>query len=174
LLGHSRPATAIEFLPDGRQIVSSSADRSLRLWDATSGQTLRVLDNHTDAVHDLALRPGNTGLPLIASVSGDGTLRFWQPTIGRLVRFLRLPAVPLCVAWTLDGQHVILGCTDGHVRAVHCDSLRQVGDWPVLEGWVYAVAVGANDGQFAAGGTSGQVVRLTLEDGPLARLTESE
>ena len=67
-------------------------DQSLRVWDQSSGAIVRVLDNHTDEVRDLAPRPRGEGLPMIASAAADRTVRLWQPTIGRLVRFARLPA----------------------------------------------------------------------------------
>ena len=36
---------------------------------------------------------------MVASASADRTIRIWQPTIGRLVRYVRLEAEPLSIAW---------------------------------------------------------------------------
>jgi len=38
------------YSPDGAFIASASCDRTLRLWDATSGEQLQVLEEHTDYV----------------------------------------------------------------------------------------------------------------------------
>ena len=43
--------------PDGRRAVSASEDRTLRLWDLESGQTLRTLEGHTDWVNAVAVTP---------------------------------------------------------------------------------------------------------------------
>ena len=48
--------------------------------------------------------------PLIASSGEDNTVRFWQPTIGRLVKFVKLPSVPLDIDWTVDGARVVAAC----------------------------------------------------------------
>jgi WD40 repeat protein len=156
--GHSRPVLALTFLPDGRHLVSGGADHSLRIWDLQTARTLQRLDQHTGEVHDLALRPENPpgSLPWVASVGKDRTLRFWQPTIGRLVRFVRLPAVPLSVTWLDDGLHVAVGCDDGHVRTVNYESLTVIGDHDVVKGWVHEVASDERwRGTVAAGGSGG-------------------
>lgn len=162
LEGHSRPVLALSFLPDGRHLISGGADHSLRIWDLETGQTVRTLDQHTGEVHDLALShdPQSGSLPCVASVGADRTLRFWQPTIGRLVRFLRLPAVPLSVAWLHGGRHVAVGCDDGHVRIVDYQSLAMTGDRAILDGWVHEVVTDDRwPGTVAAGGSG---VRWTL------------
>jgi WD40 repeat protein len=62
-------------IPDGRRVVSSSWDYSLRVWDLGSGQALRTLQGHTDWVTGVALtRDGRR----IVSGSRDNTLRAWK------------------------------------------------------------------------------------------------
>ena len=40
--GHTAPVTRILFTPDGKEIISVSMDKTVRLWDAATGQSLAV------------------------------------------------------------------------------------------------------------------------------------
>ncbi|MEQ8785853.1 MAG: hypothetical protein RIC55_06125 [Pirellulaceae bacterium] len=160
--GHSRGVLTVAWLPDGERLLSAGLDQSLRLWDAKSGALLRTLDNHTAEVRDLAVRPGDHPIPMIASASADRTLRLWQPTIGRLVRFARLPAEPLAIDWTPDGSRLLAACTDGRLRVIDPDSVEMVHDLPALDGWAYTVAA-SPDGEFALiAGSLGQIKAVSL------------
>jgi WD40 repeat protein len=163
--GHSRGVKAVCFLPDGRLLVTAGIDNSLRIWDTTTGAVIRTLGNHTKPVHDLALRPGQNGdaLPVVVSVSDDRTVRLWQPTIGRMVRFVRLQRViPLAVAWTVDGNHIVVSCNDGHVRIIDPQSVEILHDIPALKGWAYSLAVHPAGGELAVGGENGEVKRVVI------------
>lgn len=152
---HSRSVLACRFLPGDAQIVSASRDQTLRVWGADDGQPVRTLHNHTADVFSLAVRPGGNGLPTVASASADRTVRLWQPTIGRMVRFARLPAVPLDVAWSRGGDELVAGCDDGRVRRIDPDTVEILETVDALDGRVYAVAAGRVDGSCVVGGTSG-------------------
>ena len=41
--GHEDQVVSVAFSPDGSRIASGSRDNTVRLWDASSGQELRVL-----------------------------------------------------------------------------------------------------------------------------------
>lgn len=160
LEGHSRGVSSVCFLKDKEVLVSTGVDQSVRVWDLTSGTLIRNMNNHTLPVHDLAVRPDTSGLPMIVSAGDDRTVRFWQPTIGRMVKFARLKAAPLNVAWLNNGATIVTTCTDGAIRLVDPDSVEVTGEIQALSGWAYALAVHPTDGSIVVGGPNAQVKRI--------------
>ena len=160
LKGHSRSVDAICLIENGRTLVSSGADQSLRVWDLESGSLIRSLNQHTKPVNALRLRPIKGGLPMVASAARDKTIRFWQPTIGRMVRYIRLDSEPLNIAWTSDGDRILATCVDGRLRVINPIEVTVTNDLPAIDGWAYAIAVHPNHHSAAIGGINGQIRRI--------------
>ncbi len=160
--GHSRSVIAICLLKDRKTFVSAGVDQSLRVWDLESTELLQSLNQHIKSVNALTLRPAEDGLPMVASAAGDRTIRFWQPTIGRMVRYVRIEAEPLNIAWTNDGALVLAACVDGRIRVIDADEVEVTENLPAIDGWAYAIAVHPKDGSVAVGGTDGQLRRIEL------------
>ena len=43
LTGHSNYVTSVAYSPDGKHIVSGSRDNTVKIWDAQSGEEVRVV-----------------------------------------------------------------------------------------------------------------------------------
>lgn len=161
--GHTGRVLAVAFLPGDKLVLSAGTDQSLRLWDAATGKAIRAMENHTAAVQALAARPGlpAEALPIFASAGTDRTIRLCQPTLGRMMKFKRLPTVPLCLCWSPDGKQLLAGCADGRVVTIDPDSLDTLAEIKVIEGPVHCLAVKGN--ARIAAGEKGQIKRV---DGP--------
>lgn len=51
LSGHASWVLSVAFSPDGKRFVSSSADRTVRVWDVDGMQCQNVFKEHNDQVH---------------------------------------------------------------------------------------------------------------------------
>ena len=83
-LGHSQAATALQFSPDGRLLVSGSPDDTIRLWEVATGRLLRTLVPDS-SVTSLAFSPDSR---LLASGSYGHRIHLWDVESGCLVRTL--------------------------------------------------------------------------------------
>ncbi len=71
--GHTRPVLSVGFSPDGHHIVSGSSDGTIRVWNATTGETVAgPFTGHTDSVLSVGFSPDGHH---IVSGSHDRTIR---------------------------------------------------------------------------------------------------
>ena len=80
---HTGSVNSAAWSPDGRLIVTASADRTTRVWDAASGQEVRQFHGHADSVWSAAWSPDGR---LIVTASADRTARIWDAATGQEVR----------------------------------------------------------------------------------------
>ena len=75
LTGNTAYLYAIAFSPDGKLVLTTSADNTTRLWDLQAGQELRRFTGHQGPVEWAAFSPdGKT----FVTGSDDGTARIWS------------------------------------------------------------------------------------------------
>ena len=86
LEGHTSRIEALALTPDGKRLVSASADATLRLWDLQSGRTLHTLEGHGAGVWSVAGTPDGTRA---VSASFDATVRLWDLDSGSTLHVLK-------------------------------------------------------------------------------------
>jgi WD40 repeat protein len=79
LEGHKEPVHMAAFSPDGKRIVSGSADHTLRVWDATTGKELLTLAGHDEDCIGCFSPDGKR----IVSSGLDKTIRGWDAASGK-------------------------------------------------------------------------------------------
>ncbi|GLI58954.1 hypothetical protein VaNZ11_000672 [Volvox africanus] len=78
LAGHVDKVLCVNFSPDGKLLVSASADGSMRLWSMEERRTRGLLLGHASNVVAAAFAPGGH---LVASAASDNTVRLWDPRV---------------------------------------------------------------------------------------------
>ena len=86
LSNHRDGITAIKITPDGQRVISGSYDKSLKVWDLSTGQELFTFEGHSGSIEALAVTSDCKRLVSGSSLvfgSADNTLKVWDLTNGR-------------------------------------------------------------------------------------------
>ena len=74
LKGHIYEVWSVAYSPDGTKIISGSEDKTIKIWDANTGECLQTLEGHLDIILSVAYSPDGTK---IISGSSDKTIKIW-------------------------------------------------------------------------------------------------
>ena len=110
--GHSGDVYAAAWSPDGSRLASGSADNTVQVWDASTGQHLVTYAGHSGHVSSVVWSPDGSRL---ASGSVDNTVQVWNVNTGLRLTNYRADGVSV-VAWSAVARaqdRYLLGFSSG-------------------------------------------------------------
>ena len=109
LQGHDHNVSSVAFTPSGDHVVSGSRDRTIKIWEVSTGYCVRTLTGHRDWVRQVRLCGDGS---FMASCSNDQSIFVWQVSASLLAanqsvecRHVELRGhehVVECIAWAPD------------------------------------------------------------------------
>ncbi|KAG7192719.1 Transcription initiation factor TFIID subunit 5 [Scheffersomyces spartinae] len=145
LIGHSGPVYGLSFSPDNKFLLSSSEDRTVRLWSLDSYTALVSYKGHNLPVWDVKFSPFGH---YFATASQDQTARLWATDHIYPLRIFAGHVNDVdCVDFHPNANYVFTGSSDktcrmwdvqtgncvrvfmGHTGAVNCMAVSPDGRW---------------------------------------------
>ena len=140
------------YSPDGKNIVSVASNSAIRIWDASTGACLKVLNGHTNYALSASYSPDGKR---IVSASYDSTLRIWDASTGACLRVLRGHTNYVSSAsYSPDGKRIVSASNDGTIRI-----------WNASNGACLKVLAGDFDERFGSASYSPDGKRIVSASG---------
>ncbi|MEM6597947.1 MAG: NB-ARC domain-containing protein [Cyanobacteria bacterium P01_C01_bin.69] len=155
--GHKNWVCSVAFSPDGTQLVSGSADRTIKLWDVATGECLQTLEGHSNWVMSVAFSPDGTQL---VSGSADRTIKLWDGATGECLQTLEGHQHGVwSVAFSPNGKSFVSGSADCTIKCWNATTGECLQTLIGHEHGVWTVAF-SPDGNTLASGSADQTVRV--------------
>jgi WD40 repeat protein len=153
----------LDFSRDGRMLVTSGADRTVRLWDLSkidgpgSEDAGRILYEHEDGVQQVKFSPDGK---LVASGSWDMTAVIWDVESNKLRHVLHGHSkIVRPVEFSPDGRMLLTGSDDQTIRLWDVAGGRLLCVFEGHQGWVFAATFSPN-GRYLASASSDETIGI--------------
>ncbi len=154
---HSDWVNSVAFSPDSTKIISGSYDKTIKIWDANTGQCLKTLEGHSRYVSSVAYSPDGTK---IISGSYDYTIKIWNANTGECLKTLKGHKYTVeSVAYSPDSKRIISGSSDETIKIWDANTGRCLKTLEGHIGDVYSVAY-SPDGTKIISGSGDRTIKI--------------
>lgn len=157
---HGGQIHAARYSPDGRNLVTASADGTARRWRTEDGQELLPELRHEGPVRWAEFSPdGNE----VVSAAEDGTVRIWDAASGQAKRILTGPGAAATRAlFSPDGAQIVTLIDPHRIELWDARQGTRLFELPFPSPRVQALAFDPAGSRLAAGGDAGWAVVWNL------------
>jgi WD40 repeat protein len=157
LSGHSDTVWSVAVRPNSQNILSGSSDRTIKLWDISSGKLLQTFSRHSGSVWSVAVSPNGQRF---ASGSGDNTADVWDLATGKFLCTLAGHSGTVwSTAFSADSTTLATGSDDRTIRLWSMTTGKEFRQLLGHSGAVRAIAF-SPDGQYLISGSSDTTIKV--------------
>jgi WD40 repeat protein len=174
--GHTEAVYSVSVSPDGKQLLTGSFDKTIKLFDFASGKEIKTFGGekgHQNLVLTVAFAPdGQT----FASGGSDNTVKIWDVPLAKPLREFALGDAGIAAAFSADGKSAAAGGKDGSIKVLNPVDGKELFTLKGHVGAVTALAYAPNNPQsLASAGVDGTLRFWNLADGkPVAVIVAHE
>jgi WD40 repeat protein/uncharacterized caspase-like protein len=155
--GHTDSVNSVAISSNGKTLVSGSSDKSIKVWDLSSGKLVRSLRGHTDDVNSVCF---STDGKTIASGSRDKSIKIWDLESGKQIFALTGHRDSVTsVAFFPDGKTLASGSWDKSIKIWDLASKRVIKNLTGHTDGIMSISIAPN-GKTLASGSADKSIRL--------------
>src|SRR5262245_8371166 len=140
--GHQETVYGVALSGDGKQLLTASFDKTVKLWDVATRQEVRTFGGtagHQGLVLGVAFAPDGQSF---ASCGADNTVKIWDVPLNKPLRDLAMTDSVTATATSADGKSIAAGARDGSIKVWNAadakESFRMTGHVGAVTGLAYA------------------------------------
>ena len=118
--GHALAVRTVCFSPDGKLLASGSEDKTIKIWEFSSGRELKTLNGHQSYVYQVLFT--SNGKQLI-SASRDRHIYIWDISSGEILKSFHYPDESIVsIALTSDDKLLAIGTIEDVIRIIDLET----------------------------------------------------